>query len=160
MIWIKAPRTSQRHLAVASKGYLPVKHQLEAPILGAFLFSILNARCNVTNDDNQGDVMMMKLLSISAAVTFLFMSNAMAEPRFPCAADIQKACADVQPGGGRIVACVKEHFKDFSDVCKERLSTIATAAKVCREDLEKQCGTPSLPSRSSTASPCIHRRSP
>ena len=103
--------------------------------------------------------MMMKSARSSAAVTFLFMSNAMAEPRFPCA-DLQKACADVQPGGCRIVACVKEHFKDFSDVCKERLSTIATAAKVCRIAFPSLRGTPSLPSRSSTASPCIHRRSP
>jgi hypothetical protein len=84
---------------------------------------------------------MLKILSIGAALSFLLLSSAVAQPRFPCAADIKKACADVDPGGGGIVACIKEHFEDYSDVCKKRLTAIAEAAKVCREDVKKQCGS-------------------
>src|ERR1700694_4712147 len=36
-----------------------------------------------------------------------------------CAEDAQKLCAGVQPGGGRIVACLKEHKDSLSDRCKQ-----------------------------------------
>jgi hypothetical protein len=84
---------------------------------------------------------MLKILSVGVALSFLLLSSAVAQQRLPCAADIKKACAGIDPGGGRIVACIKEHLKDYSDVCKQRLSTIAQAAKVCREDVKKQCGS-------------------
>jgi hypothetical protein len=84
---------------------------------------------------------MLKTLSVVATLSLLLVSSAMAQSRFPCAADIQKACAGVDPGGGAIVACIKEHLKDYSDVCKKRLSTIAAGAKACRADVEKQCGS-------------------
>jgi len=84
---------------------------------------------------------MLRILSTGAALSFLLLSSALAEERLPCAADVKKACADVDPGGGRIVACIKEHLKDYSDVCKTRLSAIAATTKACREDVEKQCGS-------------------
>ena len=39
--------------------------------------------------------------------------------RAACAEDAQKLCAGVQPGGGRIVACLKEHKDSLSDRCKQ-----------------------------------------
>jgi hypothetical protein len=39
--------------------------------------------------------------------------------RAGCAEDVQRLCAGVQPGGGRIVACLKEHKDALSDKCKE-----------------------------------------
>src|SRR5436305_15004309 len=39
--------------------------------------------------------------------------------RMACAADGQKLCAGVQPGGGRIVACLKDHKDSLSDQCKQ-----------------------------------------
>jgi hypothetical protein len=36
-----------------------------------------------------------------------------------CAGDAQKLCAGVQPGGGRIVACLKEHKDALSAQCKQ-----------------------------------------
>ena len=39
--------------------------------------------------------------------------------RTACAADAQKLCAGVPPGGGRIVACLKEHKDSLSDQCKQ-----------------------------------------
>jgi len=35
-----------------------------------------------------------------------------------CDADIQKLCAGVKPGGGRILACLKQHQETVSDNCK------------------------------------------
>ena len=39
--------------------------------------------------------------------------------RAACSDDAQKLCAGVQPGGGRIVACLKEHKDSLSDRCKQ-----------------------------------------
>jgi hypothetical protein len=86
---------------------------------------------------------MLKILATGAALSFLLVSSAVAQTRFPCAADIKKACASVQPGEGRITACVKEHIKskDLSAACKARLSKAAAVAKVCGDDVKKQCGS-------------------
>ena len=83
---------------------------------------------------------MLKMLSICAVLSFPLVSSAMAQSRV-CAADINGACANIQPGGGRIAACVKEKFKDFSDGCKARLAEVAAAAKTCREEVNKECGS-------------------
>jgi hypothetical protein len=42
--------------------------------------------------------------------------------RQACAADIQKYCADVQRGGGRIGQCMRSHMSDLSDGCKSALA--------------------------------------
>src|SRR5262245_55414409 len=42
--------------------------------------------------------------------------------RRACKADVEKICANIEPGGGRIEACMKEHFADMSDKCKETIS--------------------------------------
>src|SRR5580693_5764387 len=39
--------------------------------------------------------------------------------RAACADDAKKLCAGVQPGGGRIVACLKDHKDSLSDQCKQ-----------------------------------------
>jgi len=46
-------------------------------------------------------------------------SPQLAQARAACASDVQKLCAGVQPGGGRIVACLKEHKDSLSDQCKQ-----------------------------------------
>jgi hypothetical protein len=38
-----------------------------------------------------------------------------------CDADIQKLCPAVQPGGGRILACLKENKDAVSDTCKQAI---------------------------------------
>jgi len=45
--------------------------------------------------------------------------QSLAAIRAACAEDAQKLCAGVQPGGGRIVACLKEHKDSLSDRCKQ-----------------------------------------
>ena len=53
---------------------------------------------------------MLKILSISATLSFLLVSSAMAQSDVgACAADIKKVCANIEPGNLRIATCVKEH---------------------------------------------------
>jgi len=47
--------------------------------------------------------------------------------RAACAEDAQKLCAGVQPGGGRIVACLKEHKDSLSDQCKQAAGLAANS---------------------------------
>jgi Cysteine rich repeat len=42
--------------------------------------------------------------------------------RAACETDVQKLCPGVQPGGGRILACLKEHKDQVSDGCKQAIS--------------------------------------
>ena len=94
---------------------------------------------------------MLKILSIFAALSFVFTSGAMAQSGGggksgigACRADIKKVCGDTKPGGNRIATCLKEHVADLSDACKARLADIAAARKTCGADIEKQqCGTKS-----------------
>jgi hypothetical protein len=45
--------------------------------------------------------------------------QSLAAIRAGCAEDAQKFCATVQPGGGRIVACLKDHKDSLSDRCRQ-----------------------------------------
>ena len=72
----------------------------------------------------------MKLhASIAAAVTLGVAATAAlaagAEPsegmrhvKEACGADLDKYCANVEPGGGRIKSCVKHHWFSLSHDCK------------------------------------------
>jgi Cysteine rich repeat len=41
--------------------------------------------------------------------------------RSACAADIEKLCPGIQPGGGRIMQCLKQHKTEVSDSCKQAI---------------------------------------
>ena len=45
-------------------------------------------------------------------------------PRQACHEDAQKLCNDVKPGGGRILECLWNHYKDVSDDCYEAMQNI------------------------------------
>ena len=57
----------------------------------------------------------------------------------PCAGDIKALCAGIQPGEGRIKACIKSHLTDLSPPCEERLLTVAVTGKVCKTDVTNLC---------------------
>jgi hypothetical protein len=48
-------------------------------------------------------------------------SSQVSDARTACAADIQKLCAGVAPGGGRILACLKQHKDQVSNGCKQAI---------------------------------------
>ena len=67
-------------------------------------------------------------------------SAVMAQPADkPCASDIKKICAGIQPGGGRIKGCIRSHWEDLSPACQDRLLTVAVTGKVCKGDVAKLC---------------------
>src|SRR5580693_6554449 len=51
---------------------------------------------------------------------------AMAVLQAGCTADAQRLCAGVQPGGGRILACLKDHKDSLSDQCKQAAQRAAS----------------------------------
>jgi hypothetical protein len=85
-----------------------------------------------------------------AATSFMLISTAMlltasiatAQQRpsaGACAVEIKAKCAGVEPGQGRIVACVKTHLTEFSKPCQERLAKVAATAKACEPDVKQNC---------------------
>ena len=57
----------------------------------------------------------------------------------PCASDIKTFCAGVQPGEGRIKACIKSHLTELSPTCQDSVLTVAVTGKVCKSDIAKLC---------------------
>jgi len=57
----------------------------------------------------------------------------------PCAGDIKKLCAGIQPGEGRHKACIKSHLTELSQSCEDRVLTVAVTGKLCKSDLAKLC---------------------
>lgn len=49
-----------------------------------------------------------------------------------CRADVEKFCQGVQPGEGRIIACLKNNSSSLSSGCSEMLAKVRN-----RQDLEK-----------------------
>ena len=45
--------------------------------------------------------------------------QAVVDARAACDTDIQKVCSGVQSGGGRILACLKQHQDEVADRCKQ-----------------------------------------
>ncbi len=90
----------------------------------------------------------------AAVVSFVFIVAAlvtipaMAAPgqgqgRGPCAEDVAKFCKDVQPGGGRILSCMKEHENDLSPACKQHIAQVKERVKEakasCEDDVMMFC---------------------
>ncbi len=42
-----------------------------------------------------------------------------------CSKDIEKFCAGVKPGGGRLIKCLKPHMDELTPACREELQSFA-----------------------------------
>jgi hypothetical protein len=64
----------------------------------------------------------------------------------PCTAEVRTFCADVQPGGGRILQCLKTHEAKLSPACAQRASELQGAVSgplgACRDDYAALCYHP------------------
>ena len=61
-------------------------------------------------------------------------------PGKACKADLDKACPGVEPGQGRILACLEGKTDQLSPACKDDVSKKFNALyKACRPDAEKLC---------------------
>jgi hypothetical protein len=86
---------------------------------------------------------MHKLISI-AVLSILILAPVVASAqsgtvRQACKAELEQHCAGVQPGEGRLRACVKEHFAEFSEPCKAALLSSVAVVKACKADVQKTC---------------------
>jgi len=53
-----------------------------------------------------------------------------------CKADHAKFCKSTQPGGGRIVECLKSHEAELAPACKSAIDTAST----CGPEVKRICG--------------------
>ena len=102
-----------------------------------------HASAQLPSEANIGDSTMMKIAFATAAIFLISSAGAIGQQPASsraCAADIKARCASVQPGQGRVGACVKEHFNDLSATCQRSLYRAAAAVKkACSSDIEQFC---------------------
>jgi hypothetical protein len=71
-------------------------------------------------------------------MTFLF-AMLLAAAQHPCMDDAKKLCPGVEPGQGRIAACLKEHKDQLSQGCKQNIARFREGAEACEADVQKLC---------------------
>lgn len=73
--------------------------------------------------------------------TALLLSGAVASAQQgnPCGPDIKKLCPGIQPGAGRITACLKAQLTNLSENCEARVLGVGVNGKLCKPDVEKLC---------------------
>jgi hypothetical protein len=77
----------------------------------------------------------------------------LAAMREACADDAQKLCAGVQPGGGRVLACLKEHKDQLSDRCKQAAGLAAAPASSPAPNTPSASSAPPASGTSTPAAP-------
>jgi hypothetical protein len=94
----------------------------------------------------RGSLMRTKGLVLVAVVFCLslwFRADAYAQLGSACDDDIARFCNGVQPGGGRLAKCLKNHEKELSPACKESVvaaqKRLNEAAESCHDDVLKFC---------------------
>lgn len=105
------------------------------------------------------------LLLVVCAATAVQSAQAqdqLAAIRAACTEDAQKLCAGVQPGGGRVLACLKEHKDSLSDRCKQAAglaanpsSSSAPSAASSPAPSSRSVAAPSAPAAATTAKPAV-----
>lgn len=85
---------------------------------------------------------MLKIV-LAAGIALLLSSSAVQAQQGglvkACGADVKAQCAGVERGGGRIVACLKEHAGTVSDTCKQAMGEATAGRQACRADVKQQC---------------------
>ena len=79
-----------------------------------------------------------------AAVLVLWASNATAQERLACAADLRNLCPGIPLGNNRLRTCLREHISELSDPCLLRLAKYAEvrgSLKECGDHIHQQCAS-------------------
>jgi len=67
----------------------------------------------------------------------------LAAAEHPCLADADRLCKGVEPGGGRVLACLRKHDKELSPECRKKRETFREEAeeikKSCADDADRFC---------------------
>lgn len=88
---------------------------------------------------------MITIVSVAVSALFFLPAAQAAEQGDSggCRAEVQKYCADVKPGGGRMLHCLKAHEGDLSPTCRERMAEgrrkMESFSEACKADAEKLC---------------------
>jgi Cysteine rich repeat len=84
---------------------------------------------------------MLKTFFTISIVTLLSATSGMAQSAAmkACGGDVKSLCAGIQPGDGRVKACIKSHFSDVSAPCQAVLVKAAAISKACSADVKKVC---------------------
>jgi hypothetical protein len=61
-------------------------------------------------------------LALAAGLAFAADAPQAGSPRAACKPDVEKFCSAVQPGGGRVKACIKQNEAQVSQPCKDALA--------------------------------------
>lgn len=60
-----------------------------------------------------------------------------------CGNDVKKLCADVQPGQGRIIKCLRDNKREISGTCNHFMGQVRQKAMkmraACKDDAKKLC---------------------
>jgi hypothetical protein len=62
------------------------------------------------------------VLGLSSGIALAADPPVSSGPRAACHADVEKLCPGVQPGGGRIIACLRQNEGQVSVGCKDALA--------------------------------------
>ena len=65
---------------------------------------------------------LLTVLLLASGMTWADDPPAGQGPRAACKADVEKWCSGIEPGGGRIVACLRQNDAQLSAPCKEALA--------------------------------------
>jgi len=83
---------------------------------------------------------------IALGLLGLLMSSVAHAEEIPCTEEIRTLCAGVQPGGGRILQCLKANEPKLSMACAQRFHDLQEAASgplgSCRDDWVTYCYHP------------------
>jgi len=85
----------------------------------------------------------MAAIRSALALTALLLSGSAAvaqQAGNPCGGDIKKLCPGIQPGEGRITACIKTQLTGLSENCEPRALGVGVTGKACKADVAKLCG--------------------
>jgi len=82
-----------------------------------------------------------------------------AADEIPCTLEVQTYCADVQPGGGRILQCLKANESKLSMACTQRVQSlqefVSSSLGVCRDDWVAYCYHPRAATERGTMIQCL-----
>lgn len=71
-------------------------------------------------------------------------ATASADDTGVCVREIETFCKDIPPIHGRVPKCLKQHERDLSPACRERITKVAEnikkAHKACAGDIDRFCG--------------------
>ena len=65
-----------------------------------------------------------KDLSVSCKKKLEESKKRLMEAQQACSGDMEKFCKDIQPGGGRILKCLREHTQELSSACRQEIEKV------------------------------------